>query len=387
MKYSRENRILSEGKIDFPEYPEFVPSECYALQGKSEFVISTLGQSPTGKMAPCFSLLWESQTQELVKSETIKNLSLRMAHARNLSISPNSDFFIITDHGFDALPFAGGHSKIIQRSNQEWCSVDLFKVPGFHFDVTIGQNLVVMTNLQSLKQTCLSLDQASHLISLDNVWPEGLCHTKWLTALFVDFNNDGREELVIGGRGGSERDLIFRWDDSKFLHSDMILPVKQNAHWETVLIKAVDMNGDGRKDLITLNHNENFSQGNLEIYLNYVEGFKTMEMDEHLLQSFKATNRWLHRVDHYDFSGKGFPDLVFTVRKKEHQIKNSESSLFFAINQMGKRLEYGAYDLFQNEDNIFATWLDDFNLDGRAELLSIRYNGKWTLSTINQFGD
>ncbi len=117
------------------------------------------------------------------------------------------------------------------------------------------------------------------------------------TALAADLDRDGVTDLVVAG---SNRVFIFRGAKGGFAAAPVAELPADNCH----ALEAVDLNGDGRPDLVVANAGVEPAQPKSFIYWNGQDGFKP----DH---ATALTTHGAMAVKAGDLNHDGFPDLVF----------------------------------------------------------------------------
>lgn len=385
-----EARPLLSGRLELPELDRSVPSEVFARPSLREFWLSTLPRRDRSGAGPLHRLTWKDS--EGLRLSTPAGLrDFRASHIRNMASGRQGEntILVFADHGPDAEPFPGARSILMRGSGERWDVSPLASTPAFHFDATmtdtLGEDLLlVLINLQSTRSQVFAVDRNGVAREIEGAWPEACGNDGSLSAVFADFDGDGEDELWIGSRNERERDVILKWHDGRFLWPEQRIPRKARSPWETVQSLAVDLDNDGRPDVITLNHDLGIRHGAVEAYLNRGElHFETMPLEPSLEALSEVDNRWLHRLQAVDWNGDGFIDFVVTCRKADHGRPEGGEPVFLIRNEGGRRLSLAP---LRKDDMGWMTasaCVDDFNGDGRMEILRIGFDGSWRLDDLD----
>jgi hypothetical protein len=187
------------------------------------------------------------------------------------------DFFI-ADHGYDALPFPGAQNKLLLSSPNGYvdASANLPQIADFTHSAAVGDvngdgklDIFVgnLSGPSSPAQPYFLLgDGTGHFTKSDAGLPVGtggLLNRNTdqygaTASLLADLNGDGRDDLVLGNDGNTygkeHRSAVFWNTGSGFSATSMsYLPQGFYGDYRIVHdIAAVDLDGDGDKDLILL---------------------------------------------------------------------------------------------------------------------------------------
>lgn len=143
--------------------------------------------------------------------------------------------------------------------------------------------------------------------------------TKVFTAAgIVDVNNDGRKDLILGdfADDASAADIYFNDGTGKFLSAtpDMILPTGLFGDADTTVndLLATDVNTDGRQDLLLAEQSQSTGKGHaIQLMVAGESGFAD-ESNTRLKSgsSFNANGQWMSKLFAVDFYGDGISDFI-----------------------------------------------------------------------------
>jgi hypothetical protein len=196
----------------------------------------------------------------------------------------------------------------------------------------------------------------------------------------ADVNGDGKPDLICGNWYDGTL-TVFTNNGSGGFGSNATLSAGAGPlnpyPVEVYSIAAVDVNGDGKPDLIRAN----YGGGSLTIWTNNGSG----------IFSSNATlycGGWPRAVVVADVNGDGKPDLISVVDTGGGGLSNSKGLIVFTNNGSGGfglnaeilSIGYGAFDLSA------AVAVADVNGDGKPDLISATSGGYLTIWTNNGSG-
>lgn len=214
--------------------------------------------------------------------------------------------------------------------------------------------------------------------------------------VFADFNNDGKEDLFVGGNAGVSAAIYLQTGSGDFLIPKNTPFVSAKASEDTDAV-AFDANGDGYLDLYVASggvHSSNIGDTEFldRLYLN--DGKGNFVLAENALpdESFPTGTVLVN-----DFNGDGFPDLFVGGRVVPGQFPTSPGGRVYINDGKGnftdqtKELAPGFLRLGMLTDSAVA----DLDNDGIAELIMVGeampiqvfslQNGKWNETTLDFF--
>ena len=187
------------------------------------------------------------------------------------------DFFI-ADHGYDANPFPGAQNKLLLSSPNGYvdASANLPQVADFSHSAAVGDVNgdgkldIFVGNLSSpaspVQPYVLLGDGSGHFTRTDAGLPVGTGgflnrntdQYGVTSSLLADLNGDGRDDLVLGNDGntyGKEHRSVVFWNTGSGYSGDNMSYLPQGFYGDYRIvhdIAALDLDGDGDKDLILL---------------------------------------------------------------------------------------------------------------------------------------
>ena len=184
------------------------------------------------------------------------------------------------------------------------------------------------------------------------------------TSRFVDVNNDGAPDLILGDAGdtlsgGTDSYVLKNNGSGYFSYIENAIPKKPWSETDLVLdLKAADIDGDGFQDLLVLYTRTEYFGWYIQVLLNNQDGTFRDETQDRLPQSGKS-EPWLSEVQFIDFDTDGYLDIA------AFPSVGNKNSHFFSNNGNGTYKNIGNPFNFKAE---FFTFLD-VNQDGYLDVL------------------
>jgi FG-GAP-like repeat len=240
-----------------------------------------------------------------------------------------NDIFV-ADHGYDAPPFPG-HANALALSTPEGKLVDasanLPPESGFShsaaaadvngdasIDLYVGNLCTACTDAPEI----LLNDGTGHFTQRTDLLPPDMQdvdgHHRYTRSLFVDVNGDGAPDLVLGADNNTLNSRMLLNDGSGHFH-DAATPLPPKALGpDSILISlaTLDVNRDGKPDLIAGFQNEDFTGRRLQILIGNGDGTFRDETAQRLPEQDSGQG-WPYAIRIADFNGDGLPDFTVDV--------------------------------------------------------------------------
>jgi enediyne biosynthesis protein E4 len=230
-------------------------------------------------------------------------------------------------------------------------------------------------------------DGSGHFKEVPGEMNAGISRVGMVTgAVWADVNGDEQKELVITGEWMCPR--IFAYNKGKNKFEELLNTNLTNLYgwWQTV--KAGDMNGDGKMDLILGNIGENFylrpSVSNpVKLWLNDFDGNGTKEqfvtrviggkdmpvfLKREITDQFPGLKK--ENLKHSDYADKTIQQLFSGEVIKRSEVKQfNYSSSVLAINDGKGGFRVEALPQMLQLSSVNAIALEDVNEDGRLDMI------------------
>lgn len=328
-----------------------------------------------------------------VSGGVLKNVWGRQIVAADFNGDGRKDIFI-ADHGYDADPFPGAHnSLLLSKSGGKFVNATS-SLPNFtdfsHSAAAAdidgdGDVDIYVDNYNGFVgwNGSATTDEAHYLLvndgkghfSVSRKLPAdmvaGLYNSP--STVFLDYDGDRDQDLLISPdstRTQSAR-VLLNDGHGDFSGAEASFKIKSySAHDAVVDVVSQDINGDGRKDLVFSIAVNNYASGRIAVFINYGNGSYVEETAARVDKP--ATGGWVLRNKLVDLNGDGYLDIVETSagNKPVAPILMNDGSGSFI--RLPSTLTDG-YDAFTGDDRDDRLLVGDFNRDGRADLMTYRY--------------
>ena len=289
-----------------------------------------------------------------------------------------NDIFV-ADHGYDAPPFPG-HPNALALSTPDGKLVDassnLPPESGFSHsaaaadvngdgsvDLYVGNLCTACTDAPP---EILLNDGTGHFTRRTDLLPADLQdvddHHRYTRSLFVDVNGDGAPDLVLGADDHTLDSRVLLNDGSgHFRDAPAPLPPKALGPGSILIsLATLDVNRDGKADLIAGFQNGDFTGRRLQILVGNGDGTFRDETAQRLSQQDSGQG-WPYAIRVADFNGDGLPD--FTVDVNIFPIEDAPIYLDDGT---------GVYHPVQFGGNPGQFWaIVDANGDGHPDIFSV----------------
>jgi hypothetical protein len=287
------------------------------------------------------------------------------------------------DFGYDAPPFPGATNTLILSSGpsgryaqgQAPTLLDLtHTVAAADVDGNGGIDIFVgnVNNGPGQEASYLLLNDAHGHFTLTRANLSADASLPHTASAFVDVNGDGHPDLFLGGdlggpTGDIRSEVLLNDGRGNFFQS---IDLPKPAGRIVVDAEAVDLNGDGRADLVLSETTNGSVGGYLQVLINNAHGF-TDETSSWLPGQpngeVDTSGGWVYRVLVGDLNGDGLPDLFLSEGADQ-----ALASPFFLNDGAGQLIRtavslpgLGQYD---------KVAIGDVNGDGVADVVAVQAN-------------
>jgi hypothetical protein len=378
---------------DFPTLQQIIGGD-FNGDGKRDLLVVRSDNQAGAAPAPLQVLLGDGKGGFVDGTATVfggKTLSVQFA-PRVVVADFNKDGIddiFAADFGQDVSPYNGGQNKLFMSSNgiivdatttlpQRLAQNHGLSIGDVNKDGYVDLLVNAINDRQSQAESLFINDRSGKLVLTNSALPASLNAGSFIAghtwSALADLNGDGYDDAVFGAIEGSSTNHSFvLLNDGKgsFANSQKIDLPSSGVTLETVVaIKAVDLNNDGKLDLImsVLNggsHDTFYETPYLQILINQGGGQFRDETAARLPQAADGSGGWYKFVDVADLNGDGAPDLVVQAVPSAHKPSTLKSAVFLNDGS-GDFFKARAFAADQNGSEVHAV---DVNGDGIAEIV------------------
>ena len=389
-------RNFTYSELTVPSLPGFAtasPTEFVVADfngdGKLDVVLAYLIYPLEDRASPIRVLLGDGAggftegTTNLFPSNAPSAVHPRQMLVADFNRDGRPDLFI-ADHGYDAPPYPGFRNTLILSSGATAlvnASGSLPTQPDFShsaatadidgdndLDILVGNTFGGQLDIYFL----INDGQGGFARSTGRLPAEieGRFYGRKFTAsLLFDADGDGDKDLFLGlhsGEGSLNSELFLNDGSGRFLTAPTLVPSPVGARGGVMDATALDLNRDGRLDLVLTYEIDSYQSGRLQVLINHGSGGF---VDETAARIGDPTNpiNWSVRTIVADINGDGHADLLLGNMSDQPLYLNDGTGRFV---QMPLGVMPG--------NRFDQTRVGDLNGDGRLDLFAVR--GRETVS-------
>lgn len=277
-------------------------------------------------------------TKAVISGSVPELVSPRQTVVADFNGDGRPDFFF-ADQGLDEAPFVGAQNSLMLSGPNGYTNATstLPQVKDFSHSATAadidgdGDLDIFVGNLDVAQGPYLLINDGTGHFTKDasrlGIASDVASHGTYTTAAVFDSDGDKDADLFLGWDGtanGSTSRLLINDGKGKFTVTD----IKTAKNETFVDAKSIDVNGDGRLDLIVGGTNPDYKGGFIRVIVNQGDN---KFADETSSRIFGGTaENWGYRVTLADVDGDGATDLVVTSGTGQSPVLINDGSGHFA---------------------------------------------------------
>lgn len=372
--------------------------------GRKDFIVGKINHCDP-RIPSGFIFLEQSLDGQFYNNTKNYIVGLKAFHPRNFT---QADFngdgikdLFIADHGIDLPPFPGAQGQILIGSKTppffiNETNVRLPLKRDFTFNAPVADvngdgfsDILLSNHLGHGRYPILLINDGKGFFHENSdIFPHTNRDYKncFMYSAFIDLDNDGVDELVAGAdsyRGG--KDAIFKKNSAgKFEEVVGAIPNYLAKDWSTVSFSFEDLNGDGRKDIIAVNHNKGFTKGNVNLFFN--KGNLHFEKASYVFDiNYEDSNKfWIPQVLIEDVNDDSRPDIIFFLKSNpEAHLYPLRNIFHLFLNNGGGRFENITSQLTELNSNYMTMGIAKNPKTGHKEIILLSYNGEISRVSLN----
>lgn len=335
----------------------------------------------------------------LFPTSSLLTVSPRQIVSADFNGDGRPDIFIAS-HGFDASPFPGEQNRLyLSQANGTYVDAtsSLPKLLDFSHSAAVGdvngdgRPDIYVGNIFGaalISPYVLLNDGSGHFTTSTTIIPNqhgqslDLVQGFFTSSLLVDLNRDGHPDLVVGSAtsGAGQGHSTVYWntgagfdDNHRTTLPDGVLPTTNRI---TLSIASIDINNDGRPDLVALSTaNSPFYQGvYLDVFLNKSDGtFSNATSQVIGTAASHPSGGWSAFLEVVDINRDGLPDLV--LPNYSGPAGASSDSVFVLLNNGSGRLLPVTLSDLTTSPQLFQYNTDLVQTDSGYSFVNIGANG------------
>lgn len=246
---------------------------------------------------------------------------------------------VIAGTGVDKDPFPGETAQIIFNNNGHFTSQTLPLPAGFYHSVCAGDIDndgdidLFFTNNFTINKFLINNGSGSFTYD-ESIFPSSLSNKTYFTSELYDINNDGYLDLVSTGHEEANwTDSVVLWGDASGKYSENRKTVLPTVQYNGVVVDVdfMDFNSDGKTDII-LNRTGD-GKGSLAFYQGYYiqflknDGSNFTDVSSTAMPNNKDTNaKWINWLRVWDVDKDGDLDITSDEKWYNLEWKNNNGS-------------------------------------------------------------